>query len=215
MGLPIEGVIFDLGGVLVEWNNAVTYRYIEREYGVDFDTTKKELEKKLPLIQMGMLSEGEWLGEFFKSLGIDPPEGFDEIWGKTFADARINDEVLEIVKELKDEGLKLAALSNIEASRAAEMRRRGVMKHFDATIFSCEVGTRKVSDLNYDGPTGANIFEIVVKELGLTQRECLYIDDKAECIEAACEAGIEGILFVNPGQLKRELMARAVGRITA
>ena len=172
------------------------------------ENDKKELEKKLPLVQMGMLSEEKWLGEFFKSLGIDPPEGFYEIWGKTFTDARINDEVLELVKELKDKGLKLAALSNIEASRAAEMRRRGVMEHFDATIFSCEVGTRKVSSLKYDGPAGANIFWIVVKELGLTQCECLYIDDTAECVEAACEAGIEGILFVNPGRLKRELMAR-------
>lgn len=208
MGSPIEGVIFDLGGVLVEWNNAVTYRYIEREYGIDFDTTKKGLEKRLPLVQMGRLSEREWLEEFFKSLGIDPLEGFDEIWGETFADARINDEVLDMVKELKDKGLKLAALSNIEASRAAEMRRRGVMEHFDATIFSCEVGTRKISDLNYDGPAGANIFEMVVKDLGLTRRECLYIDDTAECVGAACDAGIEGILFVNPVRLKRELMAR-------
>ena len=208
MDSPIAGVIFDLGGVLVEWNNSVIYRYIEREYGLDFDATKRELEKKLPLVQMGKLSEGEWLEEFFKSQGIDPPEGFDEIWGKTFRDARINYEVLEIVKALKEKGLKLAALSNIEASRAAEMRRRGVLEHFDVIIFSCDVGTRKVSGLRYNGPAGTNIFGITITKLGITHRECLYIDDKAECVEAACETGIEGILFANPGQLKRELMAR-------
>lgn len=207
MDSPIAGVIFDLGGVLVEWNNSVTYRYIEREYGIDFDTTKRELEKKLPLVQMGKLSEGEWLEEFFESQGIDPPEGFDEIWGKTFRDARINYEVLEIVKVLKQKGLKLAALSNIEASRAAEMRRRGVMEHFDVITFSCDVGTRKVSGLRYNGLAGTNIFRTTITELGLTRRECLYIDDTAECIEAAREAGVEGILFVNPGQLKKELMA--------
>ncbi len=207
MDSPIAGVIFDLGGVLVEWNNSVTYRYIEREYGIDFETAKRELEKKLPLVQMGKLSEGEWLEEFFKSQGINPPEGFDEIWGKTFKNARINYEVLEIVKALKQKGLKLATLSNIEASRAAEMRRRGVLDIFDVIIFSCDVGTRKVSGLRYNGPAGKNIFTMTITELGLNQRECLYIDDTSECIEAAFEAGVEGILFVNPGQLKKELMA--------
>jgi len=207
MDSPIAGVIFDLGGVLVEWNNSVTYNHIEKEYGIDFKTTKKELEKRLPLVQMGMLSEGEWLEEFFKSQGIYPPKEFDKIWGKTFKDARINDEALEIIRALKETGNKLAALSNIEPSRADEMRRRDVMKYFDVIIFSCDVGTRKNSGLKYNGPTGTNIFRKTVTELGLTQHECLYIDDTAECIEAARKVGIEGIVFMNPAHLKRELIA--------
>ena len=52
----IRAVILDLGGVLVPWSNSATYRFIEREHGIPFETVKRELEKWLPLVQTGTLS---------------------------------------------------------------------------------------------------------------------------------------------------------------
>jgi len=118
--------------------------------------------------------------------------------------------VVAIVEELKERGLKLAALSNIEPSRATEMSGREVMKLFDVTVFSCDVGTRKASIEGYGGPTVENIFDLTLERLGLSPTECIYIDDNVECVEAAEEAGIEGILYLSPEQLRRELSLRGL-----
>ena len=205
-----KAVIFDLGGVIVDWDNSVTYHAIEEEYGVDLDAVKSGLEERLPLVQMGLLSEEEWLRDFLGSKGIEPAEGFEEIWGTTFVDARNVDDVVAMVEELKERGLKLAALSNIEPSRATEMRGREVMGLFDVIVFSCDVGTRKASIVGYGGPTVENIFDLTLERLGLSPTECIYIDDSVECVEAAGEAGIEGILYLSPEQLRGELSLRGL-----
>lgn len=194
----------------MDWDNSVTYHVIEEEYGVEFDAVKSGLEERLPLVQMGLLSEEEWLNDFFRSNGIEPSEGYEEIWGNTFVDARNVDDVVAIVEELKERGLKLAALSNIEPSRATEMSGREVMRLFDVTVFSCDVGTRKASIEGYGGPTVENIFDLTLERLGLSPTECIYIDDNVECVEAAEEAGIEGILYLSPEQLRRELSLRGL-----
>ena len=194
----------------MEWDNSVTYHSIEEAYGVEIDAVKSGLEERLPLVQMGLLSEEEWLRDFFRANDIEPSEGFEEIWGTTFVDARNVDDVEAIVEELKERGLKLAALSNIEPSRAVEMRRRDVMRLFEVIVFSCDVGTRKASIVGYEGPTGVNIFNLTLERLGLSPTECIYIDDNVECVEAAEEAGIEGILYLNPEQLRGELSLRGL-----
>lgn len=194
----------------MDWDNSMTYHVIEEEYGVEFDAVKSGLEERLPLVQMGLLSEEEWLRDFFRSNGVEPYEGYEEIWGNTFVDARNVDDVVAIVEELKERGLKLAALSNIEPSRATEMSGREVMRLFDVTVFSCDVGTRKASIEGYGGPTVENIFDLTLERLGLSPTECIYIDDNVECVEAAEEAGIEGILYLSPEQLRRELSLRGL-----
>ena len=84
------------------------------------------------------------------------------------------------------------------------------MRLFEVIVFSCDVGTRKASIVGYEGPTGENIFNLTLERLGLSPTECIYIDDNVECVEAAEEAGIEGILYLNPEQLRGELSSRGL-----
>jgi len=202
MGSNFKGIIFDLGGVLIKWNNEVSYRKIENKYNLDYDRIKNELEQKLPLVQIGRLSEREWFEDFFDSQGIENlPEDF-KIWEETFYDATINYDVLRIVEELIQNGFKLAALSNIEPSRAIELRKREVMGLFDVIVFSCEVGVRKASGLGYDVSRDPDIFTLTVDNMGLSFDECLFVDDTIECIQAAGAVGIMGILFRGSEDLK-------------
>lgn len=199
----IRVVIFDLGGVLVPWSNSVTYRFIEGEYGVPYKTAKRELEKRLPLVQRGLLSEKDWMADFFHSQNIEPLKGYEDIWGKTFEGSTYNTDAERVVRELKENGYKLAVLSNIEPSRAAYLRRHGLTNDFDEVIFSSEVGLRK-PDRNAAEPNGT-IFEYTLKRLELPASECLYVDDDENCLKGAEKAGISGILFKGPESLRKEL----------
>jgi epoxide hydrolase-like predicted phosphatase len=205
--LTIKGVIFDLGGVAVDWSNSITYRYVEDKYKIPAEDFKRIAESGIPEAQRGMISEGDWMKAVFKHFG-DPPKDYATIWEKTFTEARFNEQVLELVKGLKLRGYKVAALSNIEPSRARWLRQLGIEDYFDVVVFSFEVGLRKpdLPDSTRDG----GIYELTLKRLRLVPGECLFIDDNSNCLMAAEAIGIKTILFENVAQLKVELLKSGV-----
>jgi epoxide hydrolase-like predicted phosphatase len=205
--LTMKGVIFDLGGVVVDWSNSMTYMYIENKYRIPAEDFKRTAEVNMPQVQMGMIPERDWMKTVFKHFG-DPPKDYATIWEKTFTEARFNEQVLEMVKALRLGGYRVAALSNIEPSRARWLRQHRVDDYFDVVIFSCEVGLRK-PDLP-DSPKGGDIYELTLKRLRLKPGECLLIDDNSNCLIAAEAVGIKTILFKNVAQLKAELLKSGV-----
>jgi epoxide hydrolase-like predicted phosphatase len=205
--LTIKGVIFDLGGVVVDWSNSITYRYIEDKYRIPAEDFKRLAELGMPDVQRGIISEEKWMRMVFKHFG-DPPNDLVNIWERTFTAAKFNEQVLELVKGLKLGGYKVAALSNIEPSRARWLRQHRIDDYFDIVIFSCEVGLRK-PDLP-DSPGDGGIYELILNRMKLTPSECLFIDDNSNCLMAAEKLGIKTILFENIVQLKNELLKGGV-----
>ncbi len=193
----IKAVIFDLGGVVIDWTNQITYDYIEEKYGIDSETAKKILEEKLPLVQEGKLGEKDWLKEFFVSAGMEPPEDYEKIWTEKFDESKYNEGIMEIVKALKKNGYVVAALSNVEPSHAAWEEERGIRELFDTVVFSFEVKSRKPQP---------QIYKTTIDAIGLRPEECVYIDDLPENVKGAEDVGMKAIL--NKGdaeQLKKDL----------
>lgn len=205
--MTAKGVIFDLGGVVVDWSNSITYRYIEDKYGIPAEDFKRIAESGMPDAQTGMISEKNWMRMSFKHFG-DPPNDYVAIWEKTFTTAKFNEQVLELVKGLKLGGYKVAALSNIEPSRARWLRQHKIDDYFDIVIFSCEVGLRKpdLPECLRDG----GIYELILNRLKLLSGECLFIDDNSNCLMAAEAIGMKTILFENAAQLKIELLKSGI-----
>jgi HAD superfamily hydrolase (TIGR01509 family) len=199
----IKGLIFDLGGVVVEWSNSTTYRYIEEIYGIPVKDFKSIAERGMPDAQTGKITETDWLRETFSHFG-PPPNDFDEVWGKTFEAARYDPKLLELLTELRRAGYRVAALSNLEPSRARWLRERGINTLFDVVIFSCEVGLRK-PDISKGSPENLQIYRLTLSQLGLGAKECLFIDDNINCVKAAESMRVRSILFENAERLRREL----------
>ncbi len=144
--------------------------------------------------------------EFFLFHGISPTVDHYHVWGDTFIDAGHDEDVVRLVRSLKRQGYRLGALSNIEPSRASEIRQREIMDYFDIVVFSCEVGLRKRSSIK-SGELDTEIYVLALEKMGLQPGECLYIDDIKECTHAAEEAGIRNILFTDARQLINELLS--------
>ncbi len=158
----IKGLIFDLGGVVVEWSNLTTYRYIEEKYGIPMKDFKSMAEKGLPDAQTGKVKETDWMSETFSHFG-PPPPGFDEVWGKTFEAARYNPKLLELLTELRTAGYHVAALSNLEPSRVKWLREHDIDNLFDVVVFSCEVGLRK-PDISRGGSANLEIYRLALSQ---------------------------------------------------
>ena len=61
-----------------------------------------------------------------------------------------------------------------------------------------------------DLPQIAAIYQALFRKFSLTPANCVFIDDFPPNIEAAENAGMQGIVFYNAQQLRHELQKRGV-----
>ena len=106
-----------------------------------------------------------------------------------------------VVRELKARGYTLYLLSNAA-------RRQHTYWH-DIPGSECFSGTLISADVHLLKPEAA-IYQALFDKFDLTAASCLFIDDFPPNIEAAENAGMQGIVFHDAGQLREELKARGI-----
>lgn len=195
----IEAVVFDLGGVLIDWDP----RYLYRQLFAD----PADMEEFL-----GSVCTPDWhrahdlgvhIAESCEQLAVRHPEHRDLImlWaerGEEMAAGQFDDTV-ELLSELKASGMPCYALSNMEPD-AFELRlaRFGFMQWFDAHVISGIEGVAKPD---------RRIFEILLSRHGLRPERCVFVDDKARNVDAARELGLVALHFSSAPKLRRDLQA--------
>jgi len=194
----IKGIIFDWGGVIIDWTNDIIYRYISKRFNIDFAYTKKKLKYELlKKLYAGKIDEKEMWRRFFSSLNMELPDDYETLWiAKLEELCKINEGVMAIVKKLKQKGYKLAILSNNERSHAIWGKKIGSFQHFDIQVNSFEVHIIKPDE---------RIYKLTLEKMGLKGEECVFIDDKEENLSPARKLGIHAIHFKNAEQLRKDL----------
>ena len=193
----ITSVVFDIGGVLIDWNprhlfrkvfeneeemewflaNVCTYEWnVQQDGGKLFSVATAELQQKFPEYSDKIaLYYGRW------------EEMLDgEIIG-----------TVEIFRRLKSAGMPLYALSNWshEAFPVA-YNRYGFMKEFDGLVVS---GYEKLLKPDHA------IYRVLMDRYSINPAESVYIDDNKPNAIAATELGFNAIHFSSPDQLRGEL----------
>jgi putative hydrolase of the HAD superfamily len=110
---------------------------------------------------------------------------------------RANPVMMEWVRALKSRGLKIVVLSNMPIEISRYIRQHAPwFRDFDYVCFSAEVQLAKPE---------AAIFHACLKVVRSRPEECLFIDDRAENVEAARALGMQALKFVSVGELAAEL----------
>jgi putative hydrolase of the HAD superfamily len=110
---------------------------------------------------------------------------------------RANPVMMEWVRALKSRALKIAVLSNMPIEISIYMRQHAPwFGDFDYVCFSAEVQLAKPE---------AAIFQACLKVVQARPEECLFIDDRAENVEAARALGMQGLKFVSVEELAAEV----------
>ncbi len=191
--------VFDLGGVLIDWNPRYLYRKLFEDAG--------EMEDFLATVCSSAWDRrqdaGRPISEGVAELKARHPdkaaliEAYYGRWPEMLNGAI--DGTVEILAELKDQGTPLYALTNWEAETFPHARSRfGFLGWFRAIVVSGEVGLIKPD---------ADIYELLLATHGLTAGETVFIDDKPENVEAAGALGFHGIRFTEPESLRAALAA--------
>jgi putative hydrolase of the HAD superfamily len=106
---------------------------------------------------------------------------------------RANPVMMEWVRALKRGGLKIAVLSNMPIEISTYMRQYAPwFRDFDYVCFSAEVQLAKPE---------AAIFHACLEVVHSRPEECLFIDDRAENVEAARALGMYALKFVSVHEL--------------
>lgn len=181
----IKAVIFDAGGVLVDnpWPGMRTH------YSQHLSVSEEEFEKVFPENlqdwHTGKISEDEFWKRMARSLKVTLPKS-ENVWiTGLLGTYREKQEIYKFIKQIKADGYKTAILSNTEFPVVKLLTEKNY-PHFDALIFSCEVGIAKPD---------AEIYIHTLEKLAIKPEEAIFIDDKKENIDAAEKLGIHGVLF--------------------
>jgi 2-haloacid dehalogenase len=196
---PVEAVVFDLGGVLIDWDPRHLYRKLFAD----------EAEMELFLAEIcspawhAPHDRGVPTAASCAELASRHPRFSEMIWAWSHRSEEMvggfDAGSVEVLREVRDTGLPCFALTNMEAETyPLRLERFPFLSWFDGTVVSGWEGVAK--------PDPA-IFRRLLARFGLTPGTTLMIDDRQENLDAAGRLGIQTVLFRSAGQLRSELEA--------
>jgi putative hydrolase of the HAD superfamily len=211
--MRIEAVISDFGGVLTT-PLLQSFMAFQNETGISTETLGKamqavaEADGENPLFELerGEITEVAFLERLTD--GLEPLLGhrpqmhrFREIY---FDALDSNPPMIELMRELKAAGYRMAMLTN--NVREWEPLWRSMLpvdEIFETVVDSGFVGCRKPEP---------RIYELTLERIGLPAEACLFIDDLPHNCEGARKAGMSAVHFRDNEQAIGEIRA-ALGSV--
>jgi epoxide hydrolase-like predicted phosphatase len=208
-GGTIEAVVSDFGGVLTTPLMG-SFLALQDAHGVgpeDFGKAMRAAEEsgdgENPLFKLerGDITEPEFLeilrNGFEVAVGHRPElHRFREIF---FEALDPNQPMIDLMRELKASGLRMAMLTNnVQEWEPLWRTMLPVDEIFETVIDSGYVGYRKPE---------RQIYEITLERLGLPASACLFVDDMELNCEAARELGFTAVQYREPEQAVAEVRA--------
>ncbi|CAM5775304.1 hydrolase [Labrys miyagiensis] len=197
MESSIKAVVFDLGGVLIDWNPLYLYRQLipdeveAQRFLADICTPEwnRQMDAGRPFAEA--VSELSGLYPHHEAL----ISAFHTRWPDMLGG--VIEGTVAILDQLHREGVALHAISNWSAETFPIARERyPFLAHFGVLIVS---GERKLAK-----PDPA-IFELFLAESGLEANACVFIDDNADNIATAAALGFRAVHFHDPSSLAARL----------
>jgi putative hydrolase of the HAD superfamily len=204
----IEAIVSDFGGVLTTPLLA-SFAAIQDDIGVSAENLGRAMREgleegeEIPLFRLerGEISEDQFLDRL--------SDGLEAILGHRphlhhfrhmFFDALDpNQPMIELMRELKADGLTMAMLTN--NVREWEPLWRSMLpvdEIFETIVDSAFVGCRKPE---------ARIYELTLERIGMPAEACLFIDDLQPNCEGAEAAGMRAVRFRDNEQAVAEIRA--------
>ena len=191
-------VVFDLGGVLIDWDP----RYLYRKLFDDPDEMESFLAEVTTAEWNAHQDAGRSWTEAIELLAAEHPErrelieAFHRRWPEMLA-GEIRGTV-DVLAELRTAGLRLVALSNWSAELFPVARERfDFLAWFEGILISGEVGVNKPD---------RQIFEHLVERFGIEPATALFIDDSSANVVTAAALGFRTIHFTDAVALRLELV---------
>ena len=211
----VRAVIFDWGGVItnpildtvaawleadrIDWESyaAAMRPWVQRAYGPEDGASP------IHALERGEVSDEEFESTLASLLvGIDgAPVVAEGLLKRMFAASVLQEEMLDLIRELRQRGIRTSLLSNSWGARDGYPRHL-FNELFDDVVISGEVGMRKPEE---------RIFQLALTRLGLSAAECVFVDDVEGNIVAAQALGLLALHHKEPALTRSALLELLTG----
>lgn len=195
----VDTIIFDLGGVLIDWNPKYVYREV-------FNGDEEKVDWFLDNICTFDWNVEQDAGRTFEEATqflIDQYPQYEQ-WIRIYYDrwedmlgGPIQDSVSLLNKLKKANTHQLYALTNWSAEAfPVALQRYDFLQHFEGILVSGEEKMRKPFEM---------IYELILDRYNLAAEKSVFIDDNLENVLGAKKVGMIAIQYKNSQQLINEL----------
>ncbi|MPZ60219.1 MAG: HAD-IA family hydrolase [Propionibacteriales bacterium] len=195
-------VVFDVGGVLMDWSPEYLFRRVIAE-----DDTREWFLREVCSPEWNLRQDrGRSWAEAVAEATSRYPEyedwirAYDERWLETIGG--MYDETVAVLRELRAAGVPVYGLTNFSAEKWALARDRiDVLREFDGVVVSGEERVAKPDE---------RIYRILLTRYGLDPARTFFTDDNDPNVRAARDLGIDAERFTTAASLRAQLTARGL-----
>ncbi|MEL7340858.1 MAG: HAD family phosphatase [Bacteroidota bacterium] len=194
----IDTIIFDLGGVLIDWNPRYLYRKI-----FDDEAKMEDFLTNITTHDWNELQDGgRSLAEATETLVAEHPDWEAEIrafygrWEEMLGGPIYG--TVELLETLKNSGrYRMLALTNWSAETFPVAKERyDFLGWFEGILVSGEEMLKKPD---------VRIYQLMIERYQLDPYKTLFIDDSERNLKGASRVGLQTIHFQSPMQLRERL----------
>jgi 2-haloacid dehalogenase/putative hydrolase of the HAD superfamily len=200
--VPIRGVVFDVGNVIVRWSPRTLYSkifadpaecdwflgnvctmawHMRHDDGVAFADNRAPLVAQYPQYEAAIVA-------------------WEERWWEMFSGPIAETEAA--IEALHARGVALAGLTNMPSStRDGTLAMSPAFQRLSTIVVSGDVGLSKPDP---------RIFALTAERAGLPPEDLLFVDDSQRNVDAAIACGFDAHLFDEPATLHPALQARGL-----
>src|SRR3954464_10446980 len=195
--MAVRNVVFDAGGVLLEWNPPRIVAELYPDPQVQAQIRQYIFEHPdWHEFDRGTITADTAPSHFSKLSGRSEDE-VRELLRITAESLTPIDGTIRLLEELAAADIKLYLLSNMPVSTWEILsKRHAFFEHFEHLVISGAILMLK--------PEPA-IYKHLVEATGIVPAESVFIDDLQRNVIAARESGLHAIQFTSPGQCRAEL----------
>lgn len=197
---PVQAVVLDVGGVLLDWSPEYLYRRLIPDEGERRRFLTEVCSPEWNLAQ----DAGRTWSEAVAELTARFPEqadliaAYDRNWEEMVAGAF--DDTVKLLEEIQRDGLPVYGLTNFSAQKwSIAVEQWPFLGTFDGVVVSGEEGVTKPDP---------RIYQILLDRFDLEPGATFYVDDQLQNVEQARAMGLQVELFRDAETLRRQLSIR-------
>ena len=191
----IDTVFFDWGGVVADDPGDDFLGQLLKDIGATDEQVATIFQTYMQRFMRGQITEDEYWQEIKSKFNLLIPNTISDEFMK-WSGLVANRDILDLVSELRESGLKVAILSNVIEPTYNVLASAGYYDLFDEVIASCKVGYAKLEQ---------EIYQLSLDRLTTTADRSLFVDDKQRNLDPALQMGFSVILAKNPEQIASDI----------
>lgn len=191
----IDTVFFDWGGVIANDPGDDFLGQLLKDIGATDEQIDTIFRTYMKRFMRGQIDESKYWQEIKDKFELSIPDTISEEFMK-WNGLVANQDILDLVKNMKKQGLKVAILSNVIEPTYNVLEKAGYYQLFDEVIASCKVGFAKPEK---------EIYQLSLDRLNTRAEKSLFIDDKQSNLEPALQMGFNTVLAKSSEQIVEDI----------